>query len=343
MTTVFDLEKLATMVAEKVTNNSTKSSPPLDEYMHKWFMIKRRTISPKTYNDYYDLYCHHVTPYFKNCPLNEITSAILEEFYLYLLDSIRLSNATVNKIKSSVLGAALRKAYGQKIIDHNPTVGIEPINDNSQHHEPYTGDELNRLAIASQCSYQWIALPILIGTGLRRCELLGLRWDDFDSANRTLHVQRDLVSTSNATYITGTKTHSSKRLVVIPQELCDALLKYKNQEGANKTYIVSQIKNDKPMEPHNFSKMYRHWCKKANIPESKWGGHSTRATYCTMASESSDSLDNLDGLRRQVGHTDFRMLLNVYIHDRTHKKQYDIVDQMSPCLKSFFSACTPAA
>ena len=104
----------------------------------------------------------------------------------------------------------------------------------------------------------------------------------------------------------------------------------------DKTYIISQRRQDKPIEPHNFSRTFRHWCKKADIPKEKWGGHCTRATYCTMAAELGCSLE---GIRLQAGHADYRTLLRVYIHERTEDKQYDVADAMEKVFASLF--CPP--
>ena len=52
-----------------------------------------------------------------------------------------------------------------------------------------------------------------------------------------------------------------------------------------------------------------------------------------MASEAGCTLD---GIRRQVGHADFRMLLQVYIHERTHEKQYVVADRMGETIAQLF-------
>ena len=95
------------------------------------------------------------------------------------------------------------------------------------------------------------------------------------------------------------------------------------------------MKADKPVDPHNFSRTFRNWCVKAEIPKNKWGGHSTRATYCTMASKSGC---DLDGLRRQIGHQDFRMLTKVYMRDTINQKQYAVADKMGIVWKNAVSS-----
>ena len=309
------------------------------DYMVGWFQKKKNSVNPKTWEDYEGLYRNHVLPVFRNTLLSDITATDLEKFYFSLLD--KLAPGTVNKIKASIIGNALKKAYAQRLIQFDPTIGIDAVKGEDKHHEPYTQEELRRLAKVSRSSYTWIAFPLLVSTGMRRAELLALTWNDFNVEHRTLHIVHDYVSTSKGSMVTGTKTNASKRLVVLPQSMCDLLEAYQVREGQGKTYIISQQKQDKPVEPHNFSRTYRKWCEQAEIPKEKWGGHCTRATFCTMASEAGCSLD---GIRRQVGHSDNRMLIKVYIHERTNQKQYTVADTMGQILDfSLFLKCPPSS
>ena len=316
----------------------TKSTPHMPgrnifllEWLDSWLVKKKQLVGPKTWADYECLYRNHVQPAFQNVLLADITAQQLEDFYSKLLAV--LAPSTVNKIKASILGNALRKAYAQRLIAYDPTVGIDPVRGEDRHHEAYTGEEIRKLAAASRESYIWIAFPLLICSGLRRAEMLALRWDDFNPERRTLHVTRDYISLGSGSQFVDTKTKSSRRLVVIPQSLSTLLESYHATSGQGKTYIVSQRQQDKPVEPHNFSRSFRRWCAKAGIPEDKWGGHCTRATFCTLASELGCSLE---GIRLQAGHADYRTLLKVYIHERTEEKQYNVAEAVDKVFASLF-------
>ena len=101
------------------------------------------------------MYNTHVKPKFSGIYLDEITASGLDRYYSELLQT--LSPATANKIKSCIIGPALRKAVAQGLLKSNPTICLEPIHVENKHHEAYTLDELSRLQTASQGSYWWIA------------------------------------------------------------------------------------------------------------------------------------------------------------------------------------------
>lgn len=331
------LNGISSQLAAIFTNMTTQiaatmSTMPIrklfDDYMDEWFSLKSQNLSQKTLEDYQGLYNTHVKPKFSNIYLDDITASRLDKYYNELLQT--LSPATANKIKSCIIGPALRKAVAQGLLQNNPTIGLEPIRVENKHHEAYTLDELSRLQTASQGSYWWIAVPLLVATGIRRAELLGLRWTDYDPEKRTLHIERDYISTNHGCEFTTTKTQSSQRIIALSTEICSKLDEYRRHEGAKRTYIISQHKADAPVDPHNFSRSFRKWCQNAGIPKSKWGGHSTRATYCTLASETSCSLD---GVRRQVGHSDFRMLSKVYMRNKIAPEQYNVADSIGSALR----------
>lgn len=315
---------------------STASDILFGDFAKIWFGLKKShrltPLSTKTLEDYRSLYHNHVEGVFETIPMRDISGLMLDTYF----SSLRLATSTINKIKTCIVLPILRKAYANGLIPINPTVGLEPITVKNVHHKPYTPEEVARLAEVSQGSYWHIAIPLLINTGIRRAELLGLKWEDYDPKEHVLHIKRDYVSTNHECQLKDTtKTESSTRLVAIPAELCDALNGYRRKKGVGKTFIISQQKADKPVDPHNFSRTFRKWCEAAGIPKDKRGGHSTRATYCTMASQSGC---DLDGLRRQVGHQDFRMLTKVYMRDTINQKQYAVADKMGTVWKNAVSS-----
>ena len=239
-----------------------------DDYMDEWFSLKSQNLSQKTLEDYQGLYNTHVKPKFSNIYWDEITANGPDKYYNELLQT--LSPATANKIKSCIIGPALRKAVAQGLLQSNPTIGLEPIHVENKHHEAYTLDELSRLQTASQGSYWWIAVPLPVATGIRRAELLGLRRIDYDPEKRTLHIERDYISTNHGCEFTTTKTRSSQRIIALSTEICSKLNAYRSHEGVKRTYIISQHKADAPVDPHNFSRSFRKWCQTAGIPKSKY-------------------------------------------------------------------------
>ena len=95
-------------------------------------------------------------------------------------------------------------------------------------------------------------MAIVAFTGMRRGEVLGLRWEDIDLANNVIHVSRNVTHTSNAPIVGEPKTEKGKRDVPIMEELKKYLVPMK-ESG----FIVSR--NNAPDEPLTFSAYDNMW------------------------------------------------------------------------------------
>lgn len=123
-------------------------------------------------------------------------------------------------------------------------------------------------------------------------------------------------TTSNECECKKPKTNDSNRLIAIPPLLIDLLKEHKAKQAGSKTYVLSQRKTDKMIDPNNFSRMFRQWCEKAHLENAS--PHSTRHTYCTIALEAGTDTKTLAD---QLGHKDTRMIERVYAHRRTNALQ----------------------
>lgn len=104
-------------------------------------------------------------------------------------------------------------------------------------------------------------------------------------------------------------------IVAIPTQLIDLLKSYR-EKNLNRIYLIGQSKADKRVEPNNFSRLFRTWCRQADVRNVS--PHSLRHTFCTLCQE--NSIDTFT-IMQQVGHTDSRMLERVYVHKRSNELQ----------------------
>jgi len=110
--------------------------------------------------------------------------------------------------------------------------------------------------------------------------------------------------------------------VAIPSQLIDLLISYR-KNNPDRIYLIGQSKADKRVEPNNFSRLFRKWCKQAEIENIS--PHSLRHTFCTLCQES--RIDTFT-IMQQVGHTDSRMLERVYVHKRSNELQQRAADTL---------------
>lgn len=291
------------------------------DYMEDWFKGKSAVLADNTKDKYRALYDVHIKPTFEKLMLTEVTLSRLQDLINAKIPE--LASATIREIKSAILAQAFKKAQGMGLIKLNPVQFVETPKVKQNHSRPLTNDEITKLINVSKCHRLGITIPLLLLSGMRRSEMLGLTWDDIDFIKKEITINKGFVSTrSKGNILKETKTESSNRIVAIPTQLIDLLKSYR-KNNPDRIYLIGQSKADKRVEPNNFSRLFRKWCKQAGIENIS--PHSLRHTFCTLCQE--NSIDTFT-IMQQVGHTDSRMLERVYVHKRSNELQQRAADTL---------------
>ena len=303
------------------------------DFAEQWFMGKQAVLSTNTLDKYRYLYNKHIRPAFSDLKITEVTVDKLQAFTNAKMRT--LSVATVKEMVSAILSQVFKKALGMQLIKMNPIQFIEkPKQDKRSHKRALTEDEVRALYRVSKPHKLGFSIPLLLLTGMRRGEMLGLTWNDIDFDNREIHVSKAFVSTrSKGDILKGTKTAGSDRYISIPDSLVQMLKDYRKTQPQGSVYVISQSKADAMVNPNNFSRLFRSWCAKAGIKDVSV--HSTRHTYCTVNLEC--RIDTFT-IMQQVGHTTSRMLMQVYGHKRTNELQQRGADKIGSYMDTLLGA-----
>src|SRR5215208_8011183 len=192
--------KTRQVVAEKLTKAMAQRDSGLAfetgkltvaEYMNKWLTESARyRLRPKTYKDYSGLTRLHIVPALGHIRLKKLTPLHVQSFYGSKLES-GSSKRTVEYIHT-VLHAALKQAVRWELVARNVTDSVDPPRPEKEE-RPTFDLERARLFLEAARGDRFEALYLLaIQTGMRRGELLGLRWDDLDLDKALLHVRQAL-------------------------------------------------------------------------------------------------------------------------------------------------------
>jgi integrase len=162
------------------------------------------------------------------------------------------------------------------------------------------------------------ALVLLLLLGLRRSEVLGLRWDDVDLDRRVLHVRQGLHWLEGRLQFLPPKTRRSRRTVPLPSLCADALREHRarqDRERAESLHpwpdlglgFVTTIGT--PIDPNNFSRTFARWCRKPEVPAVRL--HDLRHACVSMLLTLGV---NPRVVMEIVGHAALEMTMNVYGH-----------------------------
>lgn len=294
------------------------------DYMEKWLDIIKGSIAIPTYASYSNMVERIIVPYFrkKDITLKNLTAKDIQEFYLYELG--RVSASTVIHYHANI-HKALKYAVKIDLIDANPADKVERPKRDHYVGSFYDADEINVLFEAAKGTK--LELPILFGAfyGLRRSEVIGLKWDAIDFEQNTItirhtvtqcNVDGKLVMVASDT----TKTKSSRRTLPLVPFVRERLLVLKEEQEENrrlcgrsyiKDYIgyicVNEIGD--LMKPHYVTGGFPKLLDKNGLRRIRF--HDLRHSCASLLLKNGVPMKQI---QEWLGHSDFSTTANIYAH-----------------------------
>ncbi len=182
------------------------------DYLDRWLSdAVKDTVRESTYSRDKYLVTNHIKPALGPLKLKNLNALHLQGLYCDRLDS-GLSGSTVQKIHH-VLHKALAQAVRWSLIPRNPAASVKAPTPTPKEMHPLSATEARRLLDAAQGDKLEALYVLAVHTGMRRGELLGLKWEDVDLGAATLRVRRTLTRTDNGRRLAlgEPKTKKSRR------------------------------------------------------------------------------------------------------------------------------------
>lgn len=158
------------------------------DFLLKWLRVAKSTVKLTTYASYEMMATRIIIPYFEtlNIKLKELTTEDIQEFY-----STQLERVSANTVihYHAVIHRALKYAVKIKTIQSNPAVNVERPRKEKFIGSFYDKKEINTLFDIIQSHPLEVAIKLAAFYGLRREEIIGLKWTAIDFENNTLTIQ----------------------------------------------------------------------------------------------------------------------------------------------------------
>lgn len=145
--------------------------------------------------------------------LGEISTLDVDTFYNQALEN-GLSPKTI-RIMHSLLRKAFEQALKWQMLQHNPIVQATPPRIEESERDTWNQHQINAFLNVAQQEGLEIPFFIAIFTGMRRGEVLGLKWADVDLLHGKIHIRRALYCINNELKYKNPKTSGSKRQISI--------------------------------------------------------------------------------------------------------------------------------
>lgn len=301
---------------EKEVYNRTGEVPDskavtFEFWANKWLeTYKHGVVKDHTYNfTYKSNIDNYLIPYFKKANISDIKQIDIQKYFSTIKNKNGepLAKSTLDKHKI-ILKSIFDSAIDNDLCYKNPVKNIK-----YQHISDFRERNVYTKSQAKQAEkyakeYNKIDVLIMLNTGIRRSEMLGLKWTDINFQNNTIHIQRSVVQTKGKIIIGEPKTITSNRIIPISKSFC----KYLKANMNSNEYIIGN--EDKPQSPSTYAKNFNIFMKKMSeetgLP--KLTPHELRHTYGTILRESGVDIYTI---QKTMGHSDVSVTADVYIHN----------------------------
>ena len=288
---------------------------------------KKPKLRPISFDSYEMLVRRHLTPTLGHIALRDLRPEHLQHFYNEKAQQ-GLSARTVRYCHTLLYGA-LVQAEKNQLIARNVSTLTELPREARKEMRTLTLDQVTaKLLPAIAQDRLFAAIFLAFGTGLRRGELLALRWKDIDFKAGTLQVRQTLVRVKNhhapagegrtRLLIQEPKTQHSRRTVPIPEECLAALHQHKARQAEEKLRLGPAYQDHglvfcrpdgAPMAPEMFVKSFERLIAQAGLPPIRF--HDTRHTFATLMLELGESPKTVQTM---LGHSRVAITLDIYSH-----------------------------
>ena len=290
------------------------------EWALKWLEVyKKPTVSENTYITTYEIPVRkHLIPYFGKAELTSIKNIDVRNFFSQSQQTMSVS--LLHKLKIT-LSAIFETAIENDLCVKNPAKNIEYKSGVDKNDKKVYSDD--QIKMAKQFFYDDMPEAfLLLETGLRRGEMLGLMWKDINFENKSLSVNRSIAEKRGGGITIMPPKWESYRTIPISDEL----IKLLHSLPHDSLYIFPNINGD-IAKPHNWSqKLERHMkalnSKYPSIPTLT--AHELRHTRGTELRRSGVDIYTIQKI---MGHKDINVTANIYVHDdiETTRKAANIV------------------
>ena len=295
------------------------------EWINFWYQTYcKHTIRITTQFEYENRIYKHIIPEIGSIPLKQLTQSDLQQFYAREKANGRkirvetygtgLSDRIIRAIHANCR-SALEKAVQEGLIKINPAIGCKLPPKKSREMKVLTQDEIIRFLNQAKEEDYYELFLLELATGMRRGEILALKWSDLNFKTGELRIERQVNVIRGEAIISEPKTKSSIRTAILPPALLKILLKYKKNIDS-KWIFPSPIDETKPRNPPAVRKRLQLILERAGCPKIRF--HDLRHTFATLALENGMDIKSLSAM---LGHISSETTIDIYSHVTDNMRQ----------------------
>ena len=298
----------------------------LGEWLDKW--VDERmigTVRESTRTSYKMYIRSYIKPALGDKPVAFITTSDVQKLYNKLKANGRihkhpeygyaLSPSTINRVHC-MLHEAMDAAVREHLISKNPTNGTTIPKVERKEMQVLTAEQLETFKRFVDAEEQWRDLFYTeLTTGMRRGEVCGLKWSDFDETSGKVNINRSVDLRKGVIIVGETKTGKGKRSFYLPLSTAN-ILRERKKTAVSEWIFPDPLDPTRPVAPPAAYRKMKLLLRKAGLPDIRF--HDLRHTFATHAAANGVDVKTLSGI---LGHTNASFTLDTYTHVTSDMQQ----------------------
>jgi len=288
------------------------------EYLTKWLESSKQSTRATTHRRYKDLMRLHVMPFIGGIKLTKLAPLDVQRLYSDRMEVAHRSPTTVAQIHT-ILHKALKQAVRWGLLTRNVTEAVDRPRRITPNYVTWNQSQVSTFLAVSDKD-DWGALwRLALLTGMRRGEILGLKWEDVDFERGVLAVKRALIrSASKGFEFSQPKSAAGRRAIALSPSVVQSLRQHRKRQlearlASGAPYVdqdlVFATPLGTPILPNALVLRFNRLIAEAGLPTLRF--HDLRHSSATLMLANGE---HPKIVQERLGHSDVGMTLNRYSH-----------------------------
>jgi integrase len=295
-------------------------------FVTRWLPVVEHAVKPSTFRGYSDIVKNRIVPYLGDVKLSELTEGDVARLYSTLRSGGRrngkggLSEASLQHthvVLRKALRDAVRGAHGAKLLTRNPADDVQRPRRDRTEMQVWSAEELRRFLDATRDDRLYACWVLAATTGMRRGELLGLRWEDIDLEGGILSVRRSRVAAGYVVTEGSTKSGRGRRVDLDPETVA-ILRRHRTRqleermawgESWTDSGLVFKGEDGAGLHPQSVSQAFERRMSHVEVPTIRF--HDLRHTHATLMLSAGV---HPKIVQERLGHASITITLDTYSH-----------------------------
>ncbi|HWR55638.1 MAG TPA: site-specific integrase [Negativicutes bacterium] len=283
------------------------------QWIEKWLTTyAKNRVRQNTYESYDSVARLHIIPVLGSIRLQKLQTNQIQG----MVNTIAEKYVRTARYAFTVLRMAMKQALQEDLIFKNPSLAVSLPELPDKEVRKRTPDEWERLFVEAKIAGIYLQVLLVWATGMRREEILGLRWSDVNFGTAVISIANVVIVTKDGPKFAAPKSKSGYRQIPIPKQIISTLRRHKKEQAAKKLEAENWTNNDLvvcddiggPLDPRNFSKAFSEVAKSAKVT-------------CTFHDLRHDHATRLfaggwhpKDVQDRLGHANISMTMDIYTH-----------------------------